>query len=977
MTELEARVLHGAPDPMDAQRRYERFVLRATECGLDLARLREDCILILTLCCQRAPYLATLLARDPRRLLRVGADSHLRRAKSARSIVEELTELCASALEVEEFDRILRVYRGDELVRLGVREMELGTPFEVGEELSHLADACLDAAIDFHGAILQAKFGEPMEELPDGGTARASLVVIGMGKLGGAELNFSSDIDLIYFYSSDAGGAGDLSLQEYFGKLCRRVTASIGDVSEQDSVFRVDLRLRPEGSRGTIANSIGSAEIYYASFGRTWERQAWLKARPCAGNMKLGDEVMAMMRPFIYSKLASNTIITEVRGLNQRIKSELGAGAVDTGFDLKNGQGGIREIEFFVQALQLIHGPHRPKLRTRSTIVALNELLFAGLVSEEERHGLAEAYRYLRHLEHMIQLESGRQTQRLPTQSDALESLARRTKHKDADDLRKTLNRHTAFVKRSFSTLGKDEQAPPSAVRVLLDGNGTPEQERALLASLGFRDPEQAWRDFERARNKALSPFGGAAMGPAMQVAPLLLAEISRSPDPDQALRHTGNLIGRRGSWSALWGMMHENPDLLRLVASVFGTSEYLSKHFISHPELFDTLLSAGLAKAKYGKAELWRSLEDRKLESLEDREEQWNSLAEFKNGHVLRIGLADIAGALDPEEVCSQLSELADVCVQCAYSLVATVLEKRHGKPIDAEGQPVTMAVMAMGKLGSRELGYASDLDLVFVFSASGESDGARSLDATTYMSRIAQRLMRGLTSLHPGGRLYEIDTRLRPSGSQGLLVSSLAAWQRYHEEDAKLWEKQSLTKLRYIAGDAALGAETKYIAEACIYGPTSLSKAALASGIATMRDRIWKELVAPRRQLDLKAGYGGLIDIEFAAQYLQLAYGSEHPALRGRSTTDALELASDLGLADSERCALLVQGYQFLRRLEHRLRIVHDRSEHQLPQDPIELDKLARRAGYPDGAQLVEDFHRWCQEVHEAYLGVLGVSL
>ena len=312
---------------------------------------------------------------------------------------------------------------------------------------------------------------------------------------------------------------------------------------------------------------------------------------------------------------------------------------------------------------------------------------------------------------------------------------------------------------------------------------------------------------------------------------------------------------------------------------------------------------------------------------------------------------------------------------MQCAYSLVASDLEERHGRPIDDAGKPVSMAVMAMGKLGSRELGYASDLDLVFVFSASGESDGARPLDATTYMSRVAQRLMRGLTSLHPGGRLYEVDTRLRPSGSQGLLVSSLAAWQHYHEKNAELWEKQALTKLRCVGGDAALGEEAVRIAQQCIFGAQQLPREELAVGIADMRNRIWKELVAPRRKLDLKAGTGGLIDIEFAAQYLQLAYGAEHESLRGCSTTETLERASNLGLADATRCALLVQGYQFLRRLEHRLRIVHDRSEHELPQDPIELDKLARRAGYPDGSQLVEDFHRWCQEVHEAYLGILGV--
>ncbi|MCP4445322.1 MAG: bifunctional [glutamate--ammonia ligase]-adenylyl-L-tyrosine phosphorylase/[glutamate--ammonia-ligase] adenylyltransferase [Myxococcales bacterium] len=975
MRDLAAHVLKDAPDESDAARRFERFTDAAEFEQLSLSQLQEDDILLLRLCCQRAPYLATLLARDPQRLIRVGADVYLRRAKGAAVMREELGQMWENIDEARDFDRALRVYRADELLRLGVREMELGTPLEVGEELSALADECLHAAIDFHGTRLREQYGQPLQEDECGEQVSASLVVMGMGKLGGQELNFSSDIDLIYIYSSDDGSAGELSLQEFYTKLCRAVSSSIGDVTSEDCVFRVDLRLRPEGSRGTIANSLSSAERYYESFGRPWERQAWLKARPCAGDETLGEDVMKMMHPFVYPRNVSPKVIEQVRGLNQQIKSELGPGAIDGGYDLKNGLGGIREIEFFVQTLQLIHAGRRPKLQTQSTIVALNELLFSGLVSEDERHGLAEAYRYLRHLEHMIQLESGRQTQRLPIGERELRLLALRTQHTSELDLQTQLQAHTEFVHKSFETLGDEEPAPRIEIRDLLRGHKTAERERELLSCLGFRNVQQAWYDLDIARNKPLSPFGGAGSSVAQSVAPLLLTEISRSPDPDQALRHTGELIGRRGSWSPIWAMMHENPDLLRLIASVFGTSEYLSKSFINHPELVDVLRIAGRAQELYTPSELEKSLAKRDIDSTQDREEQWSKLAEFKNSHVLRIGLADIAGALTPEEVCRQLSDVADLCVRRAYALVESDLCERYGTTYDEEGNEIAMAVLAMGKLGGRELGYSSDLDIVFVFSARGESDGKKEIDATTYYSRISQRLMRGLHSLHPGGRLYEIDTRLRPSGSQGLLVSSLAAWRRYHNQSAALWEKQSLTKLRFIAGDAELGRLAQDSASSCIYGEDETDAIAIAEGISTMRDKIWRELVAPKKRLDLKAGHGGIIDIEFAAQYLQLVHGGLHRELQTTSTVLALSAAAQLGLADDETCRILIDGYSFLRRLEHRLRIVHDRSEQHLPKDAVELEKLARRAGYNDGEQLIADFQMWSEELHAAYRTILGL--
>jgi glutamate-ammonia-ligase adenylyltransferase len=367
----------------------------------------------------------------------------------------------------------------------------------------------------------------------------------------------------------------------------------------------------------------------------------------------------------------------------------------------------------------------------------------------------------------------------------------------------------------------------------------------------------------------------------------------------------------------------------------------------------------------------------------LADPEAAWNAIAEVKNGHVLRVGLADFAGALGPLAVCAELTAIAEACLDRALAIVWRQLAERHGQPPgDAR-----LAVLGLGKLGGRELGYAADLDVVFVYTGDdGESDGAAPLSTVEWFSRLAQRLLGALRQRTPRGRLYELDTRLRPSGSQGLLVTSFAGWRRYHAEDARLWERQALIKLRPVAGDRALGAHVAALAADTVYGqpPEAAGGArAMALAIQKMRDRIEHEHGADRPSSvpggkrftgDLKLGAGGVMDVEFAAQYLQLAHGHAHPTLRTTGTAPALEAAAHAGIAPPGDLALLAQGYQFLRKIEHRLRVVHDQPIHRLPEARDELDKLARRSGFPDGAVLLDHLERWQHDIRAAYLRLLG---
>jgi glutamate-ammonia-ligase adenylyltransferase len=946
----------GAPDEGDALRRAERFGEAAAQTGLDLDGLDDTALQVVGTACRLAPYLATLLTRDPARLVRVAADPCLRREKSREVLGEEVDRAVAGVTSGTELRAALRRVRADEMVRLGMRELEGGLDIEVGRELARLADACFDAAIAFHGAELRARYGAPIYVDNDGAAREATLAVFGMGKLGGEELNFSSDVDVIYVYSSDHGEVGGLSLHEYFAKLCTQVTSALSEVTEDDVVFRVDLRLRPEGAKGAIASSLDSLERYYETFGRPWERQAWIKARPCAGDRALGAEVMAMLRPFVFPRLISPTVIDDVRELNRRIKREL---VRSGGFDVKNGEGGIREIEFFVQALQLIHAGKRPQLRLRGTLAALDALLFTGLVGDDEHLALWRAYRWLRHVEHVLQLEAGLQTQIVPEDDAARVRLAKRLGYPTDVAFAMDLVKHTSAVSRLFATLGDaaDEHADIGPV---MRGELSDDDEAAALGRLGFRDVTAARAEIARARRNPGSPLAPGATARATRLGAALLTEIAASADPDQALRFLGDLIARRGAAWSVWRLLDENPPLLRLLGSLFGASAYLARTLIDTPELIDLLVEHGLTPPTRTVQQIAADLDARVATvDRQDPEAVWSAVAEVKNGHVLRVGLADFGGALDALAVCVELTAIAEACLDGALAIVQDQLVARYGRP----PANAKLAVLALGKLGGRELGYAADLDVVFVYTGAEED--------MEWFSRCAQRLLGALRQRTPRGRLYEVDTRLRPSGTQGLLVTSLAGWRRYHQGDARLWERQALTKLRAVAGDRTLGAEVERLAHETVYGEAPADPRAIADEITRMRDRIGREL---GKTGDLKTGTGGVMDVEFAAQYLQLVHGHAYPELRTTATEGALRAAAACGIAPAREIELLDQGYRFLRKIEHRLRVVHDQPIHRLPEARDELDKLARRSGFPDGSVLLEHVERWQHEIRGAYLRLLG---
>jgi glutamate-ammonia-ligase adenylyltransferase len=931
------RLVDLGPDPEGARPRLERY----RELGGSLPDDEEGQALLATLLASGS-FLPDILLSDVRRFAGLRGDPWLLRTKPREAAVTEITAAAQAAVNFADLQRRLRLYRRREMLRLGARElMDLwrpgqprpgGTSIDVARELSALADGCLEAAVAFCDAELRAAHGAP--ESPEG---KPSFVVMAMGKLGGEELNFSSDIDLIYVYSTDQGSAGALSLHEYYARLAQGVTRALADITDDGLIFRVDLRLRPEGRSGAICNSLAAAESYYESFGRTWERQALLRARPAAGDLALGERYLRTLEPFIHPRTVGPGIIDDVRALRRLFAAE----AEGAAFNVKLGKGGIRDIELVAQLLQLLYAGKRRELRERTTLAALHKLALAGLVSDQEARLLSSAYRWWRQLEHRLQLEHGSQTHQLPGYPEARLVLARRMGFRDAAGLDGQIEARRAEVRAIADTLGEPDAGPSALVLRLLDPVSSRARVEADLVMAGFKDAPAAADALE---------LSGGRMPPAW------LEEAIASPDPDRALANFRDLA-LKGS-VGLFALVNEQPDLLRMLAGLFGTSERLSRHLVSHPALWVPLFE-GLGAPVVDAAD-WRRDVPARLAGLE-YEEALRELRRFQAEEILRIGLHDVAGNIGPEAVASQLAALAEVCLEQSLLLVAGPLAARFGRP------DTGLTVLALGSFGAGEIRYGSDLDLVFLYARAGTT--AEGMDYQEWFARLAQRLIGALSARFEEGQLYEVDTRLRPSGAQGMLVTSYAAFDRYHHEEAAPWERVALLRARPVVAWPA-GREDPLpsfapLLEEIAYRP--VDEAALRAELVRMRGRIEAERSGAGDVVHLRFSAGGLTDLEFLAAWEQLRGGRGDPALRTASPFAALAHLAGRGTLEPA----LLEDYRFLQRASLRLRLLRDRPEDRLSAE--DRPALARSLGLSP-TELDAELDARRAQVRAAFVRTLG---
>jgi len=798
----------------------------------------------------------------------------------------------------------LRRLRARVMARLVARDLGgLADLAEVTATMSTLADVAVGHAAAVLAAALAARHGTP--RAADG--SAQELIVIGMGKLGGHELNVSSDIDLIFTYAEDGETDGDgqrLSNFDYFTRLGRQLIGALAEVTADGQVFRVDMRLRPNGDSGPLVAGFDMLENYFITQGREWERYAWIKARAMCGAR--GGEVAGLARPFVFRKYLDYGAINAMRALHAQIRREVSRR--DMANHIKLGPGGIREIEFIAQVFQLIRGGRDAALQARPTLQVLDLLAERRILGESAVRELAVAYRFLRTLEHRLQYLDDAQTHTLPEAPADQALIARGMGAASYAALLEELDDHRANVSRHFDDVFAEPERKGRETAALWQGGDAAETAREL-AGLGYADAAASAGRLAGVR--AGSRYQQMAPGSRElfdALVPRLIEAAAQTANPDATLARGLDLfeaIGRRAAYLAL---LQQYPQALHKVAQLIGASSWAASYLTRHPVLLDELLDARLLEAAPDWAAFRAQLAQDMHAHEPDTEEQMDRMREAHHAQVFRLLAQDLAGLLPLETLSDHLSELADSVLDLTLDLVWRKMPKRHR---DAP----RFAVIAYGKLGGKELGYASDLDIIFLF----EDDHP---DAPERYARLATRLNTWISSTTAAGILFQTDLRLRPNGESGLLVSSVDAFRQYQTESAWVWEHQALTRARFSAGDAAIGRAFEAIRVDVLRKPRDLAE--LKREVLAMREKMAAAHANKSELFDIKHDRGGLIDVEFIVQFLVLGHAHAHAGLTGNLGNLALlKIAAGLGLIPAELAERVREAYRAYRRLQHRLRL------------------------------------------------------
>lgn len=843
--------------------------------------------------------------------------------------------LVADALLLPDVSASLRQLRSIEMCRWIFRDANDLSPVpELTRELSDFADAAIAGALQHAGAELVEKHGLPMGE--DTATPQ-SLCVIGMGKLGAQELNLSSDIDLIFTYpeAGETNGPTVISNQEFFVRLGQQIIRLLDEVTADGFVFRVDMRLRPWGDGSALASSFSAMETYYERHGREWERYALIKARICAGDVERGQELMRALRPFVFRRYLDFGAFESLREMKDMIEREVRRKGMDS--NIKLGRGGIREVEFIAQAFQLIRGGVDKRLQQRELLPVLQLLGETGLLPAGAVDELREAYLFLRRVEHRIQGLHDRQTQELPTDADEQVRIAKSLGFADWAAFMVELDRHRAHVDTHFRNviaLKEEDKSSASAEGSAL-WCAQDDELPGLLAAQKFHEAEATARRLQELKtNRQVRVLQSVGRERLDKLMPLLLQECVAHEEPDVALQRCLPLVESVLRRSAYMMLLVENPAALKRLVGLCAASPWIAEELARYPVLLDELLNAETLFSPPQKDAIEAELRQVLLRIPEDDlEAQMQALRIFQKGQVLRVAASDITGTLPLMKISDYLTWLGEAVLEEVLWLAWRDLTSRHGRPTRADGTPCDpdFIIAGYGKLGGLELGYGSDLDLVFIHDAGpdGETDGARALDNASFFARLGQKIIAFLTTPTSAGELYEVDMRLRPSGNAGLLVTSLAAFRLYQEEKAWTWEHQALVRARVVAGDRRLAAAFDAEREAVLARPRE--RDTLRREVVEMRDKMRAHLSseAPGRKgqgFDLKHDRGGIVDIEFMVQYAVLAWAHETPELtRYPDNVRILEGLANRGLLPSDAAAGLRDAYLQYRARGHRLALAN----------------------------------------------------
>ena len=974
MTATLAEGLVEAPRlaaPAEARRRLAALLETAAAAELkpELERGRtRDVLLGLA---DHSPYLWALVREDPERLVRL-----LRRPPGES--LDALVRALSSSRDEHEADLMRALRRAKRESALLIALADIGGFWDVvaaTEALTRFADAAVSAAIAFllskHARAGLLTLDPDAPDVENG----SGVVVLALGKHGARELNYSSDIDLIVLYDPAAASIPPgTEPGPLFARLTRALARLLQERTSDGYVLRVDLRLRPDPASTPVALSTLSAYQYYETVGQNWERAALIKARPAAGDLKLGERFLAELAPFIWRKYFDYAAIADIHAMKRQIHAVRGhERVVVPGHDVKLGRGGIREIEFFVQTQQLIFGGRRPQMRGPRTLDMLERLCADKWVSAEAVDDLAQAYAFLRRVEHRLQMVADEQTQRLPFERPALTRFAKFCGYGRLDGFARDLTHHLTRVEHHYARLFED--APTLSVasgNLVFTGVADDPATLTTLSALGFQRPEAAaetvrgWHFGRRAAVR--SPRAREVL---TELTPALLEAFAGSGDADAALSAFDEALARMPASVELLSILRSNAALRELFGDVLGSAPRLAQVIARRPHVLDAAIDPARAD------DLDASFDDEAMSArveafvsqAQSLEEALNRARDFAAEEMFHIGLSLLSGRLDPDRAGRAYSALAQGLIAALLTRVIEAFAAEHGR---IRGGRV--AVVALGKLGSREMTAASDLDLILIYDFpvdARDSDGRKPLGPGLYYARLTQRLISALTAPTKAGRLYEVDMRLRPSGRQGPLATQFASFKLYQKDEAEAWEHMALARARFVAGDKSLGADIARTVRETLTRKRDAAK--IARETRAMRALIAREK-GDSDVWDLKLAAGGLIDIEFVAQYLELAFAHKHPAILDVSTRKVVEEAGQAGLITPEQAEVLIDAHRLYADATQFMRLSTSG-----PFDPAKAGagvkrRIAAAIGFPDFEAFAAALNEARKRVRATFEAILG---
>jgi len=894
-------------------------------------------------------FLTGLIERDPQRLQRILLTAPETRLAQVQS---DLAAALAAAASRADVMRALRTLKAEAALLTGLADLGGVWPvLTVTGALSACADAALKGAVDFLLREAVAR-GQWLPE-DDGSITPAGYIVLAMGKLGAGELNYSSDIDLIVFYDRDRiRTAANVEPQAFFVRLTRDLVQLMEERTGDGYVFRTDLRLRPDAGATQLALSTEAALIYYESFGQNWERAALIKARPCAGDIEAGEMLLDELAPFIWRKYLDYAAIADVHAMKRQIFAHRGFGKIAVaGHNIKLGRGGIREIEFFVQTQQLIAGGRQPELRARRTLDAMARLTERGWIKPRVAKELSEAYLFLRRVEHRLQMVADEQTHEVPSDPAQLAAFAQFCGYAGTEAFARELIARLETVQKHYAALFEDAPVLTSGgVNMVFAGEKDDPGTVAALKEMGFTQPSEVLaiiRGWHHGRYPSVR--SAQARERLTEVQPLLVEALADTADPDRALTSFDRFMGALPAGVQLFSLLRANPGLLRLLADMMGTAPRLAHVLSRRRRLLDAVLDPGTLGTLPTPEELDRLIAaeigngEHDMQYVLDRARVVGSEQQFL------IGVRLLSGAIKASEAGNAYALLAERLIDALVRAVERELTRVHGT-VPGGGA----AILAMGKLGGREMTATSDIDLILIYDfddAAAQSDGPRPLSPMQYYARLTQRLINALSAATAEGTLYEVDMRLRPSGQQGPVATQLKTFVNYQRSEAWTWEHMALTRARPIAGPPGLRGRVQAAVRDSLVWPHDRAK--IAADVRDMRERIFKEK-GTADIWDLKQVRGGLVDVEFIAQYLQLVSAAEHPEVLDQNTMAAFRKLRDAGVLAPVHADVLMPATRLLHDLTQILRLCLEG-----PFDPATAPRglkelLARAGDAPDFAEL-----------------------